>query len=67
VAASEGLTPPKWVRFKREQTLRDIPCSHCHETGRLKGTASRGAITKYFCHEGDKSCYNERKGAYFDD
>lgn len=51
------------------------PCDDCGEVGRMKARASRthqqlyGAKfteTKLFCHDEEKSCYNYRRGRYFE-
>ena len=47
--------------------LRAIKCDHCGQYGRNKGAASKNHITRYFCHDNERSCYKERAGRYFDD
>jgi hypothetical protein len=42
-------------------------CHNCGDTSRIKASASRAGVTRYFCHDNDRSCYNERRGAYFTD
>lgn len=43
----------------------------CHECGATEGTMARatmsGRETRYFCHNAGRSCYNVRRGRYFDD
>ena len=59
------------ARERYAETVKDIPCSECGETGRLKGIAMKGQhkerVTRYFCHDEEKSCYNYRRGTYFAD
>lgn len=33
----------------------------------MKGTASQGGETRYFCHTNEQSCYNKFRGRYFED
>jgi hypothetical protein len=42
-------------------------CFNCGDTGRLKAQATRGDERRWFCHTAERSCYNERRGSYFDD
>lgn len=50
---------------QRQDRLKAIPCHDCKETGRIKATAMRGHLVRYFCHDEEKSCYNYRRGTYF--
>lgn len=43
------------------------PCHNCGDTERIKASAWNGSEHRYFCHDDDRSCYNERRGNYFDE
>lgn len=53
--------------MSRTQENIDAACHHCGETSDIKAMASKGDEVRYFCHNSRKSCYNERRGTYFDD
>lgn len=52
-------------RRQRMNKLKALPCHDCGEIGRVKATAVRGPYTRHFCHDEEKSCYNYRRGTYF--
>jgi hypothetical protein len=42
-------------------------CHHCGGgIGEFKASATRGNEERFFCHNDERSCYNERRGNYFD-
>jgi hypothetical protein len=53
--------------IKSSEARSAAPCEHCGETGRAKGVAIKNHLARLFCHDNDKSCYNERRGHYFDE
>lgn len=49
-----------------------LECHHCHRQesfermARTDQIAGESKTTRHFCHNGDRSCYSERRGHYFD-
>lgn len=42
-------------------------CSWCGHEHQVMASASRLGEQRWFCHADDHSCYNDRRGRYFDD
>ena len=53
--------------MRNDKRRRERPCDDCGETGRQKALAQRGPLKRWFCHDEEKSCYNYRRGNYFED
>lgn len=50
--------------------IEENKAAACHAcgggVGEVKATAwKHGYDTRYFCHNGERSCYNDNRGAYF--
>lgn len=49
------------------QANKDAACHHCGGgIGEFKASAVQGDEERFFCHNDVRSCYNERRGNYFD-
>lgn len=55
------------VARSRALRMKERPCDDCGEVGRFKAHVSKGIKHRYFCHDEEKSCYNYRRGNYFED
>lgn len=42
-------------------------CNECGRSGDMMASASRGNLTRHFCHNDERSCYNKRRGRYFEE
>lgn len=51
----------------REDARRAQVCWECGETGRQKAICQRGQRVRWFCHDEEKSCFNYRRGTYWND
>lgn len=57
----------KSMANSRAEAMKARPCSDCGETGRVKAHVNRGPEHRWFCHDEEKSCYNHRRGNYFEE
>jgi hypothetical protein len=42
-------------------------CHNCGTWGYALAKVTRNSKTRWFCHTSERSCYNERRGNYWDD